>query len=85
METCCFAFMDNIQMIQYTISGQINRAAFLHEFVTELKHLHPSNIGAKRTCTVTLRCMICDGAERFKLKGTIGTSGYWACDKCICP
>lgn len=61
----------------------MNLDAFLYDFVTELKRLDPRNGGnPERKCAVALRLMICDAPMRAQLKGIVGHSGYWSCERC---
>jgi hypothetical protein len=56
--------------------------AFLYDFLDELKRLDPGSPKGNQKCAVALRLMICDAPMRATLKGTVGHTGYWACERC---
>lgn len=70
----------------YHGSGSLPLDAFLHDFVSEVRHLSPDvpDKGDKpRICTARLRAVICDAPMRVLLKGIISFSGYYSCERCL--
>lgn len=59
--------------------------AFLHDFITEVRHLSrdvPDNPDKPRSCTARLRAVICDAPMRAQLKGIVHFNGYHSCERC---
>jgi len=59
-----------------------NTKDFVEDFVHELAKLaNPARSGL--SFKVQLVCMVCDTPQRAECKGTVGHSGYYACERCV--
>nr|XP_047127823.1 uncharacterized protein LOC124808659 [Hydra vulgaris] len=57
---------------------------FLDDFLKELCCLKLSSMTIKSVVhTVKVRAFLCDAPTRSFLKGTVGHTGYYSCEKCI--
>lgn len=69
--------------IYYGHSKPASADAFLHDFIIEINDLQENGmIISVRHFEVRLKCFICDTPARAFLKGTVGHTARYACERC---